>query len=539
MLRHAETLAPEGRINQENLRGAQATDIFFLEGIGEETHEPRFTYHGFRYVEVEAPQEVQIHEIRAKVLHTDVRRTGFFTSSHEELNQLYNAVIWTERSNMHSVPTDCPQRDERMAWLNDMTVRCEAASIHFDLVHFYRKWMDDLADEQSSSGYVPDTAPYIYGGNPAQHISSCMVLVPWLMYLNYGDETTMRKFYGNMRRYLLFLDSQTAEDGILKDKYYGEWAAPIGVCHEEIAWSALPKDIPSGLVTTGYLYYVARTMELVASHLDYPQDVNEYSEIAKKAKAAINLRYFNLVDGCYFPGSQGSNIFPLYLGIVPDGQHERVFRNLLQDLVNHRQYHLTTGNQMTKYLFEVLDQGERNDVALALLENNDYPGFGYMLANGATTIWERWERLEGGGMNSHNHPMHGAFSSWFYKTLGGIRLDRSGGILQGLRLEPQTEIGLDFVAVEYESVKGPIRMAWRKQEGSIHHSMEIPWNLPAVFVLKLPANPFRIEMDGREIVFEGSDANAPDGITCRMNESGEKLIFSIPSGQHDIVLLTG
>lgn len=486
-IRYGETLREDGTVNQDNLRGARSRDVYILRGDGEESWHPRFTYHGFRYAEIIPEGEAEVTEAVAEGLWSAVPETGRFSSSEELLNRIEEAMLWTERSNMPGLPTDCPQRDERMAWLNDVTVRCEEAMHHFDLRLFYEKWLEDIADAQTPAGSVPDTAPFVYGGNPAFHVASCYVLIPWFLYLYEGDDTALIRHYEGMARYVRFLAAQRGEDGIIGAPYFGEWAPPAAECDQQSPWSAEPVNIPPGLITTTYLIYDCRIMEKAARHLGREAEAEAFAALGQTAAAAVNRVFYRPDEGCYATGAQACQIMPLFLGIAPEP--ERVFSHLLADLEAHGG-HMTTGNQMTKYWFEVLHRAGRDDMALKMALDDTYPSLGYMIRNGATTLWERWENLDGSGMNSHNHPMNGAYTVWYFKGLAGIGRDE-----EGVCLQPAVRLAIRQVSASVETPCGELGCSFEKQPGRISLQCRIPWNTPAR--LRIPLEGLtRIERQG-------------------------------------------
>lgn len=483
-LRHGEVAEKEGAVLQENLRNAKATDCYILKGTETEIYTPRFTYHGFRYLEIQTDKGVLIYEITAIAVHSDLEQTGSFSCSHELLNRIQKAVVMTEQNNLHSVPTDCPQRDERLAWLNDMTVRCEEALFNFDMMLFYEKWLDDIADAQDPvAGCIPDTAPYFYGSRDASHISSVYVLLPWFLYLFYGDTQPLRKHYDGMCRYVKYKLGRRNENGILPEQYFGEWAAPM--TESVLGWgeNALPNKIPAGLVTTGYLYYDCVIMKKAAELFGRTEDAKSFEDYAAALARAVNSVYLNEQEGYYEPNIQGSNLFPLFLGIVPDGYKQQVLNHLCKNL-EEEEYHVTTGNQLTKYLFEVLRKESLNEEAFRVATSETYPSIGYMLANGATTIWERWENMTRDNMNSHDHPMLGAFTVWFYKALAGITDEE--GLSKVIYLKPTLVRGVNYVTASCKTVCGMLESAWQRDGDEVVFKIRVPWNTKVK--LELPKN---------------------------------------------------
>lgn len=476
---YGETLNPDHSVNQLNLRMAKGEDILAL-GEGKTVYFPRFAYHGFRYVQIVMGENIVLEEVTGCEVHTDVKRAGTFSCSDKMLNRIQKTVCHTELNNLHSVPTDCPQRDERLGWLNDMTVRFEEGLYNFDMLLFYEKWLQDIAVEQREDGAIPDTAPYFFGENPACHISSVYLLLPWMLYLFYEDRQILKRHYDGFKKYLLFKLGERDGNGLLPEKYLGDWAPPMTEAYLGIGENSIPKNLTHSFMTTCFLYYDCKTMEKIGTVLGKKEDVRMYGQEAEKVKADLN-RSFLKAEGYYDTGAQGCNLFALFLGVVPKDQKKQVLEHLLKDLVEKRKYHVTTGNQMTKFLYEMLNQEGLDGTAYRVAAADTYPSIGFMLKNGATTIWERWENLTGNHMNSHNHPMLGAFTVWFYKGLAGIRLDEAGN--RRLRLRPAVIAELDFAEASHEFCWGTCSAKWERKGQEVVYSFEIPWGMTAVLDL--------------------------------------------------------
>lgn len=489
-LRYAEVLDQRSGVNQENLRGAKATDTFILGRDGENTYEPHFTYHGFRYVQVKTDPGVIVTKLCGWQIHTLVKQTGDFSCTNQLLNRTYRALLQTEQNNLHSVPTDCPQRDERLGWVNDMTARCEEGLYNFDMMLFYEKWMQDLADAQDPvTGAIPDTAPYFFGGSPAFHVSSAYVLIPWLLYCFYGDKHPIELHYTEMKRYVDFKLGQRDGQGLIFNHYFGDWAAPM--TESMLGWgeNAVPLNNPQQLVTTCYLHFDCQLMEKMAKLLGKQEDAVSYQELQASIRDDINRAFFH-EEGYYAQNAQGSNVFPLFLGLVPEGKREKVMQNLLQDLFAERGGRLSTGNQLTKYLYEVLGREGYHQQAFELATFCEYPSIGFMLNQGATTIWERWEKMAGNHMNSHDHPMLGAFTIWFQKGLCG--LDPQCRASDGrLLLRPHPVDGLQAASAKLGTPQGALKLAWERTDSGVNLQVEIPWN--TLVDLQLPTD------DGRTV----------------------------------------
>jgi alpha-L-rhamnosidase len=493
-LKFAETLYKNGTVNQENLRSAKAQDTYVLKGEAEENWEPAFTYHGFRYIQVEGfPYPPKIGDISVKVVRSSVDPAGKFNCSNELLNRIHKMVVSTEASNLHSIPTDCPQRDERMGWLNDLTVRIEQALYNFDLSRFYSKFIDDIEDTQGEDGRITDTAPYRYGARPADPVSASYLLLALKSYEFYGNEKIVREHYKGLKAWVDYLNSRT-EDGIVNYSYYGDWCPPVEFGVER---GSISKNTPGLLMSTGYLYYDAKMISRMAAILGNEQEEIYYRNLADKTAEAFNNKYWNESTGGYASNNQACNAFALFLGLVSKERIQRVVDNLVADVKSH-DYHLTTGNLCTKYLLEMLSEHGHPDVAYKIVTQVNYPGWGYMLANGATTLWERWEYETGGAMNSHNHPMMGSVDSWFYKYILGILPDIDHPGFEKFTIHPLVFDELKFAEGELNTVKGLIKSAWRKESGSFFLDVTIPGNTTAT--IYIPANdPKNISEGGKKI----------------------------------------
>lgn len=497
-LKYAEVVNEDHTVNQKNLRGAKAEDVYILRGDTEEVFKPHFTYHGFRYVQVEMDSGVILNEITAIEVHSAVEAISSFRCSNDICNRIYAATMQTEKSNLHSIPTDCPQRDERFGWLNDMAVRNEEALFNFDMFLFYEKWLQDITDAQQEDGSIPDTAPYFYGSSPAAHISSTLIILPWNLYKFYGDRQVLKKYYPNMQRYIEFKFSERDEDGLISNKYMGDWAPPM----MEAVWgwgeNAVPKNIAPQLITTCYLYYDCMLMNAISKVLDKKSNAAYYEQQMQEIKRCINQKYFHQA-GYYDNNSQGANTFPLFLGLVPEDRTEVVVENLVDDIREKHDFHITTGNQMTKYIYEVMTKFDLDDLALSVTTNTAYPSIAYMLTQGATTIWERFENMTGGHMNSHNHPMMGAFTVWFFKGLCGIDMEVKED-KRRIKICPKLCDELTFVEASHRYENGTLSCRWEKNETEIKFLVQIPWNSEADFVLpKMDNEIASCEVNGESV----------------------------------------
>ena len=494
-LKFAETLYENGLINQENLRNAKATDTYILKGEGVERWEPRFTYHGFRYIQIEGlthrPAE---GDIMAMQVRNGLAKVGTFCCSNELLNRIHRMIVSTEASNLHSVPTDCPQRDERMGWLNDLTVRIEQALYNFDYSRFYAKFIDDVSDTQAPDGTITCVAPFRFGARPADPVSASYLLLAWKSYEFYGNRNIIADHYAGMKAWTDYLSSRT-ENGIVNYSYYGDWSPPtaFAVAPE----SAVSRDTPGRMISTGYLYYCASLISKMAGVLGNDTDRKAYDALAQRTAEAFNREYWNEQTGGYASNNQASNAFALYMGLVSEDRIPRVVKNLADD-VHRQQDHLTTGNLCTKYLMEMLTRYGEVDCAYRLATQTTYPSWGFMLENGATTLWERWEYATGDAMNSHNHPMMGSVDTWFYKYLLGIAADSEHPGFDRFTLHPYLPEELQSAEGSLQTVKGVIRSAWKKQKNVLEWNVTVPANSMAT--LWIPTSrPASVKEGGRSV----------------------------------------
>jgi alpha-L-rhamnosidase len=522
-LRHAELLYENGMINQENLRSARAEDVYILRGEGEEKYAPRFTYHGFRYVEMTGfPGMPNMETIRGKVVHSAVKQIGNFSCSKPLLNRLQRMIIWSQKTNLHSIPTDCNQRDERMGWLGDAHLTAEQAMMNFDMGAFYTKFIRDIQDVQDKDGALTDTVPYIWGQRPADPAwGTAYPLLCWYMYRYYGDESLLAAHYDGVKDYVEFLRSKAKND-LLDFSHYGDWVA-------------IDKT-PGDLVSSFYYYYDVLILTKMAEALGYNAEVKTYKGLAEKIKTAFHKKYFDTETKNYANGTQTANLLPLYLNIVPDEETGSVYGNLRSDILYKNNTHLTTGIIGSKYLMEVLTKFNANDLAYDLATQTTYPSWGFMIANGATTLWELWQHKTGPSMNSHNHPMFGSVGTWFYQTLAGITQPEGSSGFRNILIQPQMIRDLSFVTGAIHTPRGTINCSWKRSAQGISLDVTIPVNAQAE--IHLP------KFDWEGITLKENDNQIYDGQKFLTGLSGvqmveetrNEVIIKIGSGQYSFQL---
>ncbi len=499
-LRFAELVYEDGMINQENLRGARAEDVYILKGEGEEVWEPRFTYHGFRYVELTGyPGVPTIKTIRGRVVHTAVEPVGSFSCSKPILNSLQRIIVWGQKTNLHSIPTDCCQRDERMGWMGDAQGTAEEAIYNFDMAAFYTNFLRDIRDVQDEEGMITDTVPHIWGSRPADPAwGTAYPLIAWYVYRYYGDKRILEDHYEGIKKYVEFLRSR-AEDGLVKFSHYGDWVAV--------------EKPPGSIVSSFYYYYDVQILSEMAAVLGKETEAKTYRDLAARIKTAFHQEYFDPKTGSYANGTQTANALPLFLDMVPKSVRGAVWGNLFNDIVYKHDSHLTTGIIGTKYIMELLTNSGTSDLAYDIATKTSYPSWGYMIENGATTLWELWQLRQGPSMNSHNHPMFGSVGSWLYKALAGINLAPESVGFERIRITPQIVRDLRHAAGSTRTVRGEVWSSWSRDARTVRLEIRIPVGSEAEVVIpKLNIENVIIRESGRVIYDAKGFQAGPPGV---------------------------
>ncbi len=506
-----------------------------------EVYEPRFTYHGFRYVQLEGyPELPDISCVTGRLVRSSVRSAGSFLCSEDLLNEIQENAVRTEANNLHSIPTDCPQRDERLGWLNDATVRAEEAIYNFDMSRFYAKWMDDISDTQDEiTGAITNTAPDVMPLIPgvwehthADAVCSSYLIIPWLLYKHYGDIKILERHYEGMKHWTEFIGKK-AERFIVTFSQMGDWASPVDQClKDSVGSGAVSAYTPGTLMSTGFYYYNANLISKMARILKRKRDADRFLRLANRIKKAFNHEFLDINKCSYASGSQASNVLPVYLDIVPEYCRNAVIENIVEDIFRNKG-HLTTGNICSKYILEVLSDSGNEDVAYALASCDTYPSWGYMIKEGATTIWERWEKNTGGGMNSHDHPMYGSISTWFFRYLGGIQTDEDGPGFEKIIIKPVVPEGLEYCNVTLLTVRGEVISSWKKQGVSLQLNVRIPFNCSSrIFLPKKNAGVGgAVTENGRIILEDNRFVLMDEGLKSGI-ETKEFFLFETGSGEY-------
>lgn len=470
-IRYAEILNGDGNIDRANLRTAQSRDLYILSGEGSETYAPCFTYHGFRYAEIECEGTAEIIGVSVQHLRTAVEPCGIFRSSCEQLEKLHGMAALTESNNLNGVFTDCPQRDERLGWLNDMASRVYESVCNFDLRKFLPNFVDMITDSQDERGAFGDTVPFSVGSTVADAVDAYPVL-GWAAYCMYGDKSVLERNYNGFCRWNERL-SEYENGGVMEWEIYGDWCPAFEFSKGgDGTHSAQVADKFMGAAS--YIWNVGLTAD-IAAVLGKTSDAAKWREKREALKKAFFERYLNRESGKIGNGSQTE--CAVALTVFAEEKRLCAFwaASAAKDIVA-RGYHTTCGNLGYRHLFYRLSEQGYADTLFKLLTNPEYPGWGYMLACGATTVWERWEADVGTDMHSFNHPMFAAYDGFLYNYVAGIRTEESENAFKNVVIEPCFIEGVPNAEGVLNTVRGKIRSAWRRDGEKIILSVSTPAN---------------------------------------------------------------
>ncbi|RKD89886.1 alpha-L-rhamnosidase [Mangrovibacterium diazotrophicum] len=500
-MRFGEILQDDGELFTTNLRDAQATAQYIVRGAGVESWEPKFVYYGFRYVEITGwPGKPTVDDFIGKVVSDDMAVHGTFSTSNAMINQIYHNAYWGILSNYKGMPVDCPQRNERQPWLGDRTVGCYGENFIFDNAALYRKWVDDIAYSQKPDGTVSDVAP-AYWRYYSDNMSWCgtFLMVADMLYQHTGDTEPIIKHYAGMKKWLSYMEARYLEDGIMTKDSYGDWCEPPATIEEGRGKSADQK-YPSALISTAYYYHYLELMQRFAKLSGNEQDIAGYQEQAGKVKDAFQITFYKAEQKGYGDNKLTENILAVAMGLVPDLKKEEVVGTIVKTIEETNNGHLSTGVIGTQWIMRTLTENGHADWAWKLATNTTYPSWGYMVENGATTIWELWNgNTAAPKMNSYNHVMMlGDLLIWFYEDLAGIKSsDQAVGYKQ-IEMKPQLIEGLDSVNASYKSPYGTIASSWTKTKKKFEWSISVPANTSAL--VSIPASSLNdIKESGKAI----------------------------------------
>lgn len=464
---HGETLDRDGNFYNANYRSADAQIKFICDGE-EHIYKSALTFFGFRYIRLENwPDEVKKENFTAVVVHSDIRRTGYFECSDEAVNRLFKNIIWGQKGNFLDVPTDCPQRDERLGWTGDAQVFVRTASLNFDVERFFKKWLRDLAADQGRDGCVPHVIPNIsddMGGSSAW--SDAAVICPWEIYRTYGDKAVLEEQFDSMKAWIDWMRERSENGRRSGGSHFGDW---LGLDSPEGSYKG---STPDDLIATAYYKYSTELFIKAAHALG--RDVAKYENIPAEAAAAFRREYME--NGRVKNATQTACVLALYFDITDD---RAATAAQLNELVK-RAGHLETGFVGTPYLLHALSDNGYAETAYDLLLRRKYPSWLYPISKGATTVWEHWDGIKPDGtmwstdMNSFNHYAYGAVADWMYGAAAGINSDSDRPGFEHIIFRPVTDRRLDFVKASIDTRRGTVASEWRRENGRIKYIFTVP-----------------------------------------------------------------
>jgi alpha-L-rhamnosidase len=534
-LRHAEVLDQEGNFYTENLRAAKQVMQYTLKGAGDEIFEPHFTFFGFRYIAVEGfPGEPALDNFSGIVVHSDTRPTGSFACSNPLINQLQHNIVWGQKSNFVDVPTDCPQRDERLGWTGDTQVFIRTACFNMHVAAFFTKWLRDLKADQRPDGSVPFVIPdppargegarrgMLNAGSSAW--SDAAVICPWIIYLCYADKRLLEEQYPSMAGWVNYMVSQADADLVWrKGFHFGDWLDYRG--HSPL----IPSPVTNNeLISTAFFAYSTDLVAQAARELGKKEDAEKYAELAARVKAAFKAEFVS-ASGRVGPNTQTAYVLALHFDLLPEELRPQAAARLAEE-VRKANYHLTTGFVGTPYLCHVLSRYGQTEMAYELLNQESYPSWLYPVKKGATTIWERWDGIkpdgsfQDAGMNSFNHYAYGAIGEWLYRVVAGIEIDPGEPGYKHVLFQPQPGGGLTSARAILDSPYGKVASSWELSEADFRLTVTVPPNAWAT--VRLPAG----SLD--EVTEAGRPLLTGDGIFSAHAGDGVALI-ELGSGNYE------
>ncbi|MDO8685589.1 MAG: family 78 glycoside hydrolase catalytic domain [Clostridiales bacterium] len=488
------------------------TDTYILKGEGEEVWEPRFTYHGFQYVRMEGfPGSPDQSSIAGCVVHTAFEDRGSFECSNDLLNSIQAACRLSTLGNYHGIPTDCPHR-EKNGWTGDAALSAEQVLLNFNPANAYRKWLYDIRDCQRPNGQLPGIVPtggwgYNFGSGPAW--DSALVLIPWYIYVYCGDKEILEEFYDSIRKYVEYMNSMSGS--YIVDFGLGDWCPPVG--------GVADYKCPSAVTDTAYFYMDSGILSKMAKILGYEDDAQKYCELAERIHKAFNTKFVSAEIGKVTGDCQTSYACTLYFGLVDGETRSKVIKNLVIE-VEKCGRHIDCGILGAKYILHVLTDAGRADLAYDIATQTTFPGWGYWISQGATTLWERWN-----GDDSRNHHMFSDISAWFYKGLAGINPDPLEPGFKHIIFKPNSVEGLEWVKSSHKSVYGAIECTWKVEDSVFYVNVTVPVNCHATLFIP--------EGYGRNIKESGQSVPGSPG-TCIYEAKEGVMVIKLESGMYEI-----
>lgn len=486
VIKHAEVLDKAGNFYTDNLRAAKATATYILKGGAEETFESHFTFYGFRYIKIEDyPGEIKPEDFTAVALYSDMQPTGTFTSSNALINQLQHNIQWGQRGNFLDVPTDCPQRDERLGWTGDAQAFSRTATFNFGVNNFFSKWLKDVAADQEPNGSIPFVVPNVLGPNAGASTgwADCATIIPWNMYLAYGDKKILENQYPSMKLWVKYMTDSSVNNLWNHGFHFGDW----------LFYRPFDDNDGRSAVTDKYLIaqcFYANSVQILintAKVLNNASDQATYTALLQKLKDAF-VREYVTPNGRLISGTQTAYVLALNFDMLPENLRAQAAARLAENVHSYDD-HLTTGFLGTPYLCHVLTRFGYADVAYKLLLQEDYPSWLYPVKMGATTIWERWDgekpdsSFQTPGMNSFNHYAYGAIGDWMYRKMVGLDTYEDGVGYKHIKIQPHIGGGFTNASASLKTYYGTLSNSWKVESGKILMDVEIPANTTATIYI--------------------------------------------------------
>lgn len=529
-LRHAEMLNKDGTIYTANLRSAQQTEIYTKRTDGEEMYEPHFTYYGFRYVELTGiSYKPEVGDVLGRVFHSASPDAGNFQCSSDLINQIMHMIVWVQRGNMHSIPTDCPQRDERAGWMGDIQAFSQTAIFNMDMAGFFSKWVQDVRDSQADDGRYPNFAPMLgkswQGGTPAW--ADAGTVVPWRMYQNYADTRMLAEHYESAHRWVDYVHSKNPN--LLWEKALGnkfnDWLNGDTLVME--GWPKTGGAVPPHVLATAFFAHSAETVSKMAAVIGRTDDAKKYGRLFEGIKAAFNEKYVE-PDGRIEGNTQAGYALALRFDLLPDELRPKAAKHMVQEFERYNG-HMSTGIQTSHRLMLELTRNGYNNEAYRLLNLQTFPSWGFMIEQGATTIWERWDGYVKGrgfqnpGMNSFNHWALGAVGEWMWRNIIGLNPDENKPGWKHFTIAPRAGGGVTWARGEYKSIRGTIISDWRIENGNFRLDVTVPPNTTAT--VYVPAE------DVESVTEDGQPAAKAEAVRLLSMEE-DRAVFTVDSGQY-------
>lgn len=524
-LKFAEVLDKAGNFYTDNLRAAKATDVYILKGEGTEVFEPHFTFHGFRFVKIEGMSTPPtLDQITGVVVHSDMKPTGNFSCSDTLINKLQHNIQWGQKGNFVDVPTDCPQRDERLGWTGDAQVFSMTAAFNFDVAAFYTKWLGDVTADQLPDGKVPHVIPDVLnGGGGSTAWADVSVIVPWTVYLSYGDVQILERQYPSMKGWIGYMTSRAGANHLWTgDAHFGDWLA-FASSNSDYTGATTEKD----LIANAYYCYSTSLLSKIATILGNKEDAEKYQKLAGEIKAAF-IQEFVTPNGRLVSHTQTAYALALAFELLPEKLVPKAAEYFIGDVKKFK--HLTTGFVGTPLLCKTLSAIGRDDLAFMLLMNKKYPSWLYPVLQGATTIWERWDgqkpdgTFQDVGMNSFNHYAYGAIGEWLYRHVAGIDIDPKNPGYKHILLAPHPGGGLQNANADIVTIYGKVAASWKFENEDFTYEVVIPANTTAT--VNLPyAKAEQVQQNGLAVK-AGYIQNNND---LQLTVGSGKYIFKYPA----------